>query len=64
MGYVIEKRGEQSVFTLYLLNGHAKSASWCAQCHKARRFDTEQEARDLATTLPYGKGESIVVREG
>ena len=63
MAWVIEKRNEQSGFTLYLLGGDARIATWGAQCHKARRFDTEKEARDVAATLAYGEGENIRARE-
>ncbi len=63
MGWLIEKGNEQSGFTLYLLGGDASIATWGAQCHKARRFDTEKEARDVAETLAYVEGENIGVRE-
>ena len=63
MGWLIEKGNEQSGFTLYLLGGDASIATWGAQCHKARRFDTEKKARNVAATLAYEEGENIRVRE-
>ena len=63
MGWLIEQRNEQSGLTLYFSGGHARNAAWGAQRHKARRFDTEKEAQDVAETLAYVEGENIRVRE-
>lgn len=65
MRWLIEKRIEQSGLTLYLLGAvaHTHNGTWGAQCHKARRFDTKKEARDVAETLAYEEGENIRLRE-